>query len=271
MRPLLFAETSALISFHAEAVISAEESRQNALLHEFWNAARQASLELKRHLDQECPEAIVGAFVTDLSVRTLSTVLASRDRFRQQGRALSIARAATTEIASAKHQAMLLLLSPETDPIIAATCDRVRRRCERWTDTLCGHLLTRHAVEEFLYESERSADFGGHEYQPQGNNLGASAWQGLYASLLLTFRKMEQLDLRCPQEQTLKAVPQLLSSMLAFLPESAFDGPLVCSPRLKELRAEIQSGEDFPQSSRELLSSTIRWNGNLSFSELRRE
>ena len=126
--------------------------------------------------------------------------------------------------------------------------DRLRRRLERWTDLVLGHLLVRYDVKEFTFDEDRARDFGREQMAAWNTPQHERLWQ-LY---LLCIRGgfAEQVN-PSPQQGQLRT--ECIRSMLACFPEEAFlaDGPLK-TPWLARLTRD-QTLREGPPSTAGLL------------------
>ena len=60
----------------------------------------------------------------------------------------------------ARHRVLTLMArTPGIDAEAAVKLNRLRRRAERWTDLLVGHLADMHGVSEFAFDPQRARDF----------------------------------------------------------------------------------------------------------------
>lgn len=104
-------------------------------------------------------------------------------------------------------------LSPQE----AASLDRFRRRCERWTDVLLGPLVSRTGLTDFAVSPDRAADFGG-----DAEDAFESSWPLLLAGLRLAFATAD--DFRdAPTRRDGAEVNLLAAAIAATLPSAAFD------------------------------------------------
>src|SRR5262249_48758637 len=63
--------------------------------------------------------------------------------------------------ASVRRKALRVLCDfPGRQEEEIADCDRLRRRLDRWTDILVGHLVRRYGLDKFAIDPERAREYG---------------------------------------------------------------------------------------------------------------
>jgi hypothetical protein len=161
-----------------------------------------------------------GAILTacDRSRRTLDAEKTARDVLAGQLRAQ---RGALRMLAEGSHRC----------PDRVAALDFLRRKLERWTDLLLGHLVRRYAVADFAYDLERALDFGDEQAHDGWDTRPYPIWD-LY---LLCLRSGFPRN-RLPGGVQAIWRNEVIESILACLPPELFqvEGPLL-SVRMKRL------------------------------------
>jgi hypothetical protein len=130
-------------------------------------------------------EILTGEMLT----RVWTGVLCAYDRRCGAAEAEPVARSVLIGHMEARHRVLSLLVrSTEIDPDAAEQLNRLRRKAERWTDLLIGHLVRMHDVSEFAFDPKRAKDFA-EDMQYRGNMRGGRhVWPLLMASLRASFR-----------------------------------------------------------------------------------
>jgi hypothetical protein len=93
----------------------------------------------------------------EMPTRIVATVLATRDRLRQQPECRPIIDNTLFCIQHVRLRLLKLVL--EGDDRHSAI-DRFRRRCERWTDLLIGPCMVRFGTATYAHDARRSWEFG---------------------------------------------------------------------------------------------------------------
>jgi hypothetical protein len=99
----------------------------------------------------------------------------------------------------------------------AVALNQIRRRTERWSDLLLGHLMMSHDATEFAFEPERARDFAA-DLRDQGGLRGV-AWRLTLASLRAAFSHGLSPQAAHPQLNQ-----QLGAAVVELLPIELFDG-----------------------------------------------
>ena len=89
----------------------------------------------------------------EMLTRVWTAVLCACDRRRHSDEAEPAARSVLIGHMEARHRVLTLLVrGPGIDAEAVLRLNRLRRRAERWTDLLIGHLAGRYAVSEFAFD-----------------------------------------------------------------------------------------------------------------------
>ncbi len=256
-------------------------------LRDFWQQTRELQKSWTSRLDawsteadldlSQLAELATQLFSTELLARVWSTVLLGIDRQTGRDDLTRVARNAVGSLLQVRHAVMSRLLQlPGSSATRVAEIERLRRRCDRWTDLLIGNLAGSHDLFEFAFEVERARDFATEsmDYDP---STGPNPVEHLVtAGLRMAFLgQLPETPLAEP------AFRGLVQSILGGLPENAFhrDGSLrsVLERRVssRTLRDEPLPASLFDAAAFESmtatgeLSETIPFPG-ISFSKLRR-
>lgn len=206
-------------------------------------------------------------FVAELLTRVWTGILIAADRHDRTLGFEALARNVFLGQLQARRRALMLMLDAPAalqDAVVPA--DRLRRRCERWTDMLLGHLVEQYDLGEFVFEPARAREFGEERRQdPDSTNRPVHLL--LQTGLRLAFNN------HLPRDRLLGAeYAPLLRSILACFPGSAFDS----SGLLRSAwQTRLERGSTLPESSPPIKSdlpvdpvTTPR--STLSFAALRR-
>ncbi|MDZ4688670.1 MAG: hypothetical protein SH850_26655 [Planctomycetaceae bacterium] len=138
-------------------------------LVDFWTATRGLANHWLRGLSEWTTAAKTGAdrnlfellaaemLTGDMLLRLWSTVLSVLDRRSGQNNARPVLDLAAFNLQHVRHRLLNALLA---DAAEFAELDRLRRRCERWTDVLLGPLVIRYGHAQYAHDARRAWDFG---------------------------------------------------------------------------------------------------------------
>ena len=159
-------------------------------------------------------EVLTGEVLT----RVWTAVLCLYDRQQGGNEFESVARSVLIGHLEARHRVLMLLVrGPGVDAEGAVKLNHLRRRAERWTDLLVGHLARHGDVAEFAIDADRALEFS-RDLNFQTDQGGRQAWPLLQASLRATFKR--GLAAVSPNED-LNA--QIASAILSCFPGDLFD------------------------------------------------
>jgi hypothetical protein len=105
------------------------------------------------------------------------------------------------------------------DAEAAVELNRLRRRCERWTDMLVGYLSGLGDVEEYVFDAERMRDFAEDLSYGRRMSGGPAAWALLSASLKTIFDTDLAQDSACADLND-----QIAAAIMGCYPAGTFDG-----------------------------------------------
>lgn len=126
-------------------------------------------------------------FTGEVLTRVWAGVLALFDRRHGQHDAEPIGRSVLVGHTEVRMRALTLLVSKSSlSSNETFALDRLRRRAERWTDLLVGHLSVTADVTEFALHPDRASEFAA-ELRNQPNNTAAESWNVTLAALRSAF------------------------------------------------------------------------------------
>ena len=163
-------------------------------------------------------------FVSEMLTRVWGAILAAADSRRRICHAEPIARNTLIGHLEARHLALRQMVNGSDMPLNElAEIDRLRRRTERWTDLLLGHLVKQYDVADFAFEPRRALDFGSEQLSASPTTSPCVVWDFLLASLRLSFPKKP-----CRSPVSMQIHRGITGSVMACFPPDAFqgDGPL---------------------------------------------
>lgn len=183
------AELTAELAGSSAAIIAHADAIDDVALTEFWTHGRKLANRWLQQLatwpdavpteDSLCGFFALSAeiLLADMLVRVWSTVLAIQDREHRDGSVRAVLDLVVFNSQHARHRLLELLL---TDPDTFAELDRLRRRCERWTDLLLGPLVVRHGFAHYAYDSRRAWDYGEDAESSPTSDLARKMWKSGY-------------------------------------------------------------------------------------------
>jgi hypothetical protein len=99
----------------------------------------------------------------------------------------------------ARHSALTWMVNRihNSEKIVVAL-DQLRRRSERWTDLLLGHLVVRYPKANFAFDRGRAYDFGNDQLSQQIEDPKAPVWKLIQAGLRISFPDARLFPLPAP-------------------------------------------------------------------------
>jgi hypothetical protein len=157
--------------------------------------------------------------MSDVLTRVWTAVLAAFDRRHGAAQNAPIAERILLGHAEARNRALTLLVhGPGISSHEALSLDRLRRRTERWTDLLIGHVCIEHDVSEFAANPEVAREFARDLRNHRGWSSESQSWPLLLASLRAAFR--QGVAAVSPNSDLNR---QIAAGVLACLPPELFD------------------------------------------------
>jgi len=156
-------------SLAAESLVNGGKPVGDDHLVDFWTATRglandwlraisEWTAAAKTRADRDQFESLAAEMLTgDMLLRLWSTVLSVQDRRSGPNNARPVLDLAAFNLQHVRHHLLNALLA---DVAEFAELDRLRRRCERWTDVLLGPLVIRYGHAQYAHDSRRAWDFG---------------------------------------------------------------------------------------------------------------
>jgi hypothetical protein len=230
-------ELAALLSLHGPALIESRKPIPASSLEEYWVASKSRLDRWGRSLkslsssgragstSRGCQRPLVRAvleeiLLSELLTRVWGAVACAWDRRLGTDEAEPIARSVLVGHMEARHRVLTLLVrTPAIDADYAVKLNRLRRRSERWSDMLIGHLVEEMAdVAEFAAEPERANEFA-RDLRDQSRQPGGRYARPLVmASLRAAFRQG-----LAPESPNADLNSRIAGSILSAFPPELFD------------------------------------------------
>jgi hypothetical protein len=204
------AEIAALVSAKSTLLIESPTRLSDESLQTYWKYARGRTVDWIRKLDDgnaristSCESqhgeiwaslkpVVIEVFVSEILTRVWGATLTAYDRHQGIHCAAPIASNTTDGHTQARTLAMKLLVNGPQVPLKAlAEVDQIRRKAERWSDLLVGHLAIKYGLEEFAFESRRSLEFGQSQMQQFIETNDEPVWEFVLAGVRLGFSSLQ--------------------------------------------------------------------------------
>ena len=231
-------EFAAIVSVHSPNLIDRSEPLPEPALERYlyWSELRIAEW-LTTHA--EFPAAVAAApaaqradfwlnaqpmfvdvFAGGLISRVWGAVLTACNRKRKELAAERTARHILARHEQAQQQILRLMVDgPYLTLERVVALDRLRRKIERWSDVLVGHIVRRYGLTDFTYDSDRALDFGDEQLRHSRGPRQDQVWDMYILCLRSAFP-----ETTLPEGVHRERRNEILKSMLNCLPESLFLG-----------------------------------------------
>jgi hypothetical protein len=225
-------ELAAVLAAHGPALVRTRRPISAAGLEQYWTTSKvrldRWACRLKRYNAQTNPQrrrllwpdtrgTIEDILAGEVLTRVWSAILCAHDYRRGADDAEPIARSVLIGHIEVRHRALTLLvgsLSVETEA--ATALNRLRRRVERWTDLLVGHLGDSRQTCQLAFDPQRAADFASDlsdraSQRRQIDSLTLASLRAAFARALRSESPNPELN------------AQIAASILACFPGELFD------------------------------------------------
>jgi hypothetical protein len=195
-------ELAAILAANGPALLAADAHIKPQPLDEYWTASKcridrwQRVLADFRRLAQQAARRpapqdwrrlvpVIEEILTgEVLTRVWAAIITAGDRIRRVEHGEPIARSILIGHMEARNRVLSLVLQGAgIDRRHAVLVNRLRRRCDRWTDLLIGYLVQHHDVSSFAPSPERALDFAEDLRFQQQTAGGRHAWPLVLASL----------------------------------------------------------------------------------------
>lgn len=201
------AELALWVSRHSQFLIEAETPLSDEAIQHFWTAwqvgiggwmrqlytlargtAGWRTLAGRRHAKALMAQVLA----SEMLARITAATLVAADQSRDEERCGPVARNVLHAQVTATHVVLQLLVEGR---VVSETSlralYRLRRRVERWTDLLLGHMIHRRRIEDFVFERRRAWEFGC-EFSGESERAEAS-WELARLGLHVAFQSSGRL------------------------------------------------------------------------------
>jgi hypothetical protein len=232
------AETAAFASARSAFLIESTAAIPEQQLHDYWKCCRGRTMDWLRKLDGLLSEAsvtppedhgrlwkiaeplIAEVFVTEILTRVWAATLTAADRHRKDAAGGPIARHTLKSHTEARNRSLTLMANGLQVPIAKMSqVDRLRRKSERWSDLLIGHLVLNYQLDEFAFECNRSIEFGQSQMREIVSATDEPVWEFVLAGVRLAFSSVDAVV--APSDVWNRRV---VRSVLGSFPADSFDG-----------------------------------------------
>jgi hypothetical protein len=229
-------ELAAIISAHGPTLIQSGQSIPPASVEQYWTTSKvrldRWAWRLKSFVDHaqsqghqrrdpwpEVRAVLEEILAGEVLTRVWTGLLCVYDRRHGSDEMEPTARSVMIGHMEARNRALKLLVhGPGVDVEAAVRLNRLRRRAERWTDLLVGHLVILHDVSEFAFDPRRASDFADDLRQRGHLQGGRHSWPLTLATLRAAFQ--HGFSIESPNAD-LNA--RIASSILSCFPAEVFD------------------------------------------------
>jgi hypothetical protein len=175
-------------------------------------------------------ELFIDVMAGDLLARVWGAVLTARGRAQHEIAVERAGREALNDQLPPHQQVLKLMVDgPYLTLERVVRLDRIRRKLERWTDLLAGHLVRRFGLADFAYDVDRALDFGEEQLGEQSGTRTEQIWQLYFLCLRTGFP-----DIELPSGDAAASRRELIGAILRSLPSSIFlDDGLLTPVRLQ--------------------------------------
>ncbi|MBL6706041.1 MAG: hypothetical protein ISQ06_08015 [Planctomycetaceae bacterium] len=231
------AETAAFASARSTFLIESSAAIPDRHLHDYWKCCRGRTMDWLRSLDRVISEAsvtppeahiqlwasaepiIAEVFVTEILTRVWATILTAADFHRKEAIGGPIAIHTLKGHTEARNRSLTLMANTLQVPVAKMSqVDRLRRKSERWSDLLIGHLVLNYQLDEFAFESNRSVEFGQSQMREIIAATDEPVWEFVLAGVRLAFSSVDTLA--TPSDVWNRGV---VRSVLGSFPADSFD------------------------------------------------
>ncbi|HEX4145645.1 MAG TPA: hypothetical protein VHY91_19220 [Pirellulales bacterium] len=229
-------EVAALVASHGPVLVEGKAVISHSALEQYWATSKcrcerwlrsvkrlaaydTADDELLATLAAEIRPLLEEIFLSEMVLRVWTAILYAYDRRRGTNDAEPVAQNVLSSHLEVRARALVLLVhSPLLDGEEAVLLNRMRRRMERWTDLLLGHLHGSYNVSELGFDADRVVEFSADLKRQPRKAAQRQAWGLTLAALRLAFER----GLAEASPNTM-ANHDIAASILACFPSDVFE------------------------------------------------
>ena len=211
---------------------------------------------------------IAEVFVTEILTRVWAAILTAADLHRKDAVGGPIARHTLKGHTEARNRCLTLMVNSLQVPCVKMSqVERLRRKSERWSDLLIGHLVLNYQLDAFAFESSRSLEFGQSQMREIIAATDEPVWEFVLAGVRLAFSSVDSVT--APSDVWNRGI---VRSVLGSFPADSFDDTGTFKS-VRRVRIE-RPPEDSDKVSDALLQTMVAEDrpvkrSHLKFSELR--
>ena len=251
-------ELAAWTATNGAALIRTPAELSASGLQQFWTASRcrmdrwgralndlAAGMPDDPNATQQSVSAQVALVIEEILAseafsRVSAAVLVSHDHQRDSGEYEPLARNLLLAQADIRQKALKMLIhSPLLDAQQAVELNRLRRKCDRWTDLFIGKLLLTDKVREFAVDLERAKEFA-EGLLIKGSEQETHAWSILLGSMRAAFQHCLS-----PHAPNADLNERIATGWLSCFPSELFDGrglvPTLWLTRMSHTTSDAQA------------------------------
>ncbi|MBI1248443.1 hypothetical protein GC197_11475 [bacterium] len=199
-------QLAAYLAIHAPSFLRGHVTYSPSALEQYWTASKcrldRWGIRLKTHSQlietgnaNDLPRfwnatrpVIEEILVSDILTRVWISICVAHDRIQMKSVAEPVARSVFLGHMEARNRALNLLLHGRgLEATMMVPLNRLRRRCERWTDMLLGHIAAHTDVNSFGYDQERVSEFGSDIRQDRSASTREASWTLMLESAIEAF------------------------------------------------------------------------------------
>lgn len=270
------ADTASLLTVHSGHLIDARSPLVDRTLREYYRSSQEVCRLWRTALTErstapvenaiehgwETEKIVSEVFVAEMLIRVWTATLVAADGRFKQPHTTPVVRHVLGEMLDIRRQSLKLLVDGMVMPLgCAVRVDRLRRKCERWTDLLIGRISSAYNVLEFAVDQDRAADYVGTMSDGAGS---FTEWTLTTAGMRNGFPPIVvSLDRQLP-------LGTMIQAMLSAFPADAFDEHgLFKSALQRRMESEKHRG-DSPASLSDVYPPVVGRDGKntLSFRDI---
>ncbi|MDP6442282.1 MAG: hypothetical protein QGG36_25110 [Pirellulaceae bacterium] len=199
-------EIAAITAAHAPVFIRCTNNVSLSAMERYWTASKcridrwtrvlkaaQTDLQTGRDFDRfllwvEIRPTVEEILASEILTRVWSATSHHFDRLRGENELSPMTRSVFVGHLEARNRALdLLIHGHAVDIEQAVELNRIRRKCERWTDMLLANLLPDYDPSEFCFDERRTGDFAADMRDEREQTLTPTSWNVVMTSLRASF------------------------------------------------------------------------------------
>jgi hypothetical protein len=230
-------ELAALVAAHGPAILALDESPAVTHVEQYWVASRcrlnrwcHTLRKYQREVETIGPAwaadqwhtilpTLEEVLTSEILTRVWGAVVSAADRRHNRKDSDLVVRSVLIGHSEARHRVLTTILHAPSEINATHPINRLRQRCERWTDVLVGYLLAVEDVGEFAFSLERAKDFADSLEHHRRQGHGRQSWNLTLGSLRAAFRTSIAERTASPDLNA-----HIAQSVAGSLPPNLFDG-----------------------------------------------